>query len=625
MRGARNLTVALVLLGCSVAAGVAFAAGDTGTPPVNPQPERIYMQLGSAAAEPAADCTGSTAEGVMRELNAALGSGYPEQIARPWRARELEAFVLATARPAGSHAYRIVGYHQGTSTGSVESFAPTLLLIVSPDLIRGVQRRSGGRRAASYLRSAALSLTYELKTWPEGAVFARGTVHREISESASVPVNLRAWLAARPAPSARMAGDLARRLDHDLKGRNGPGAAPASPDATGQVPFARRILVADLDNASTNVEAAGLLRAAIEESLRARGYTVVPDPERIERFRAAGISEAGQWNGLSTEARVRLLDHDLLMLGRIEQYRIVNMGFYRRREVCLGLALVDASGDVVWKGSGMGVREVIFNPSLSGREFLRGLAQATGEKILHRYLKWEANEAVAAALASFPAKPAEIPEAGEAFGDEYEGEKEGYLSLNFGSLSRFGATSEVGGVRLDANHNASRVYLRGRSTNLAAAIWSARRSLTGITLDLGIQEVSRQGLRWMGAPAAGSTVGADWTFRGSLLVARCVAPLGMRRFNFLPYVGPGIDIIGEEVSLRRPTGDTTLKRWYGVGLSANAGVDWSVLEVIGQPYWLRTAVRYEVLTTGVVRPGDLSLVVGFGAHLNIRVLNDEEE
>jgi hypothetical protein len=87
----------------------------------------------------------------------------------------------------------------------------------------------------------------------------------------------------------------------------------------------------------------------------------------------------------------------------VEEFGVVNVGIYYRRDVRVGFLLRGESGRELWRCTGEGFREVASdNP---GGTFLGGLIGGALERATRSYLREESEEAVVSALLTLPSRP----------------------------------------------------------------------------------------------------------------------------------------------------------------------------------------------------------------------------
>ncbi|MBI4218032.1 MAG: DUF799 family lipoprotein [Elusimicrobia bacterium] len=163
-----------------------------------------------------------------------------------------------------------------------------------------------------------------------------------------------------------------------------------------------KIAVLPIANETIDLTAHEYVRLRLSDSLSRSHYSILPLPETDEKLKEKGIQEGGQLNLSNPKALAKHLGADRLLYGALEQFKVVNVGIYYRRQVRLSLKLVDKEGRTVWQNTGQTVFQSGVQPQEAAESFLVNLASTQIEKIAKTYLKEECDETVRRALETLP-------------------------------------------------------------------------------------------------------------------------------------------------------------------------------------------------------------------------------
>ena len=180
--------------------------------------------------------------------------------------------------------------------------------------------------------------------------------------------------------------------------------APA-PEPAGPVDppfFHEKIAVLPFTNETADLEADGYLRPKLVELLAARGYPLADLVATDRSLGERGVHEGGHLRALAPSRLAAELGVERLLYGNIEEYRVINLGIYFRKEVKVSLKLVDREGKELWSGTGHAMSQAFAKPREAVVRFVLRLAGTQIEKIARTYLKAEADEAAWRALETLP-------------------------------------------------------------------------------------------------------------------------------------------------------------------------------------------------------------------------------
>ena len=168
--------------------------------------------------------------------------------------------------------------------------------------------------------------------------------------------------------------------------------------------FAAPVAVAPFENDTNNVGAPEVVRAMVQEELVRRGYAPLPLAEADRRFHAAGISQGEHLKAVSPAKVAAATGTKRILTGKVDEFKILNVGVYYRRQARVTLSMRDETGRVLWQAPGVSVRQVLARPQDAGKVLLAGLIGATLEKMTKTYLKEDVGFAVKESLPYLPAR-----------------------------------------------------------------------------------------------------------------------------------------------------------------------------------------------------------------------------
>jgi hypothetical protein len=331
----------------------------------------------------------------------------------------------------------------------------------------GRDRQGRVVRSTAWACQAAWRVNWQLARWPEGGTMASGVETSSSAEAYREPVDLEAWAAqaggwrvawadavkaqllprsvirfrrtwkdkdvradaagcyaawnegvraeqAANWPAATEAYGRARaaaRRDEDRSVLDGYLAQLAlvfggAPDAgTGGDPwFGEPVAVVPFANDTNNVGAPDVARAMVQDELARRGYRVLSIADVDTRLHGIGISQGEHLRAFTPDRIAAALGTRRWVTGRVDEFKIINVGVYYRRQARVTLGLGDATGRTVWEASGVSVRQSIATGKGIGAQFLGGLAGSLIEKATKTYLKEDTEAAVREAMAYLPSR-----------------------------------------------------------------------------------------------------------------------------------------------------------------------------------------------------------------------------
>ncbi|MEK7475194.1 MAG: hypothetical protein AAB152_06110 [Candidatus Coatesbacteria bacterium] len=178
----------------------------------------------------------------------------------------------------------------------------------------------------------------------------------------------------------------------------GPGAGSAA-DAW----FDEPVAVVPFANDTNNVGAPDVARAMVQKELLARGYRVLSIADVDGRLHGIGISQGEHLRAFSADKIAAALGTRRWITGRVDEFKVINVGVYYRRQARVTLGLGDAGGRTVWEAAGVSVRQSAGTKDIGAR-LLGGLAGSLIEKATKTYLKEDTEAAVAEAMAYLPSR-----------------------------------------------------------------------------------------------------------------------------------------------------------------------------------------------------------------------------
>jgi hypothetical protein len=175
--------------------------------------------------------------------------------------------------------------------------------------------------------------------------------------------------------------------------------------------FSEPIAVAPFANDTNNVGAPDMVRAMVQDELVLRGYAPIPLAEADRRFRSAGISQGEHLKAISPAKVAAATGVKRILVGKVDEFKIINVGVYYRRQARVTLSMRDEQGRTVWQAPGVSVRQTLAKPRDAGKMLLAGLIGATLEKLTKTYLKEDVGYAMQESLPYLPARDKQQPQA----------------------------------------------------------------------------------------------------------------------------------------------------------------------------------------------------------------------
>ncbi|MBI2118452.1 MAG: DUF799 family lipoprotein [Elusimicrobia bacterium] len=166
--------------------------------------------------------------------------------------------------------------------------------------------------------------------------------------------------------------------------------------------YKQKIAVLPFANESIDLTGHEYLRLKIADSLSHAGYSLIPIPTIDAKLKEKGIEEGGQLNLLSPKAIAKHLGSDRLLYGTLEEFKVINVGIYYKRQVRLAVQLLDKDGKTLWQTTAQTINQSGIKPEAVAESFLINLATTQLEKIVKTYLKAESDETAYRALETLP-------------------------------------------------------------------------------------------------------------------------------------------------------------------------------------------------------------------------------
>jgi hypothetical protein len=168
--------------------------------------------------------------------------------------------------------------------------------------------------------------------------------------------------------------------------------------------FDEALAVAPFANDTNNVGAPDVARAMVFNELARRGYQLVPLADVDARLRNIGATQGEHVLVVPADKLAAALGTRRWVKGTVDEFKIINVGVYYRRQARVTIGIADASGRTLWETSGTSVRQSLAQGRGIGAQLLGGLAEAWVEKATKTYLKEDTEAAVREAMAYFPSR-----------------------------------------------------------------------------------------------------------------------------------------------------------------------------------------------------------------------------
>jgi hypothetical protein len=184
--------------------------------------------------------------------------------------------------------------------------------------------------------------------------------------------------------------------------------AACKPIAPPKPPLCQTIAILPFDNETNNVDADDIMQKLVYAAMRQSVYHVRDIRETNDFLAQVGILDGGQIPVLDLKKLGADLGVQGLMVGYVEHFGYVNLGFYKDRKVAVDLRVIDvATGQPIWEHSGRGstkdsTKDLTFDKDKAGGSFIKGVAEKVADKLAKSPLEEEAREAVANALSTLP-------------------------------------------------------------------------------------------------------------------------------------------------------------------------------------------------------------------------------
>lgn len=169
-------------------------------------------------------------------------------------------------------------------------------------------------------------------------------------------------------------------------------------------PLVETIAILPFNNGSNDVHADTIMQRLVYLALNPTAYRVSDIDQTNEFLKSKGISDGGQLPALDPVKIGKDLGVHGLLYGSVESFSYTNIGFYQQRKVELALRLVDAStGGILWENTKTAaVRNLTLDKDEAGKNFVKGLATQTVDKLFNSPLEEEAKLATIKTLSSLP-------------------------------------------------------------------------------------------------------------------------------------------------------------------------------------------------------------------------------
>jgi len=207
----------------------------------------------------------------------------------------------------------------------------------------------------------------------------------------------RALAAARTEKDRNVLSGYLNELSLVFSGAPGAGAA-------GEPWFDEPVAVCVFGNETNSVGAPDVARAMVQDELARRGYRVLPLADVDARLHGIGVSQGEHLRVVPAAKLAAALGTKRWVTGTVNEFRIINVGVYYRRQARVTIGLGDASGRTLWESPGTSVRQSLATGKGIGAQLLGGLAEGLLEKATRTYLKEDTEAAVREALAYLPSR-----------------------------------------------------------------------------------------------------------------------------------------------------------------------------------------------------------------------------
>ncbi len=166
--------------------------------------------------------------------------------------------------------------------------------------------------------------------------------------------------------------------------------------------FSHKIALLPAANNTLDLTSHEYVRHKIYDALTERGYRMIPLDEIDEKLRLKGITDGGQLGSLAPKVIAQTLGADRLIYGSLDDFRVVNVGIYFKRQVRVSLRMTDSNGAALWQNTAQCVRQTLYKPQEAGQAFIVNLVKTQAQKIVKSYLKDESDEAALRTIETLP-------------------------------------------------------------------------------------------------------------------------------------------------------------------------------------------------------------------------------
>lgn len=139
-------------------------------------------------------------------------------------------------------------------------------------------------------------------------------------------------------------------------------------DRATPAPTGPRVIVAPMEDLSTDVDAPVIVRAAFVAQLAKQGWNVVPTEEADTLFNERlGINYGGQMKTTTPSEVCDLLGVSGVFIGTVTEWNKTTTGVINKIVVNVEASFYNASGAELWKGAGKATRDM--SPRVGGQNY----------------------------------------------------------------------------------------------------------------------------------------------------------------------------------------------------------------------------------------------------------------